>query len=131
MRMTVSTSVKPVLLGGGGTALKVALRLFARYALRSHVFSREKALRFAVPLFSSFHALPDSKDDKFTLMDLERLPVEYGESTYLLIPCTPEYTSLVSRHRARLESRFIIRSPKEIIEKRNLFPLQENHRKDL
>lgn len=130
MRMTVSTSVKPVLLGGGGTAFKVAVCLFCRYALRSHLFSQKKFLALS-PLLASRHALPSTANDRFVIMDLERIPTEYGESTYLLIPCTPECASLVSRNRTRLESRFIIRSPREIFEKRELFPLRTHHRKDL
>ena len=130
MRMTVSTSVKPVLLGGGGTAIRVALCLFCRYALRSHLFSPKKGLVLS-PLLTSYHALPNTANDRFVIMDLERLTTEYGESTYLLIPCTPECASLVSRNRARLESRFIIRSPREIFEKGELFPLRARYRKDL
>jgi predicted ATP-grasp superfamily ATP-dependent carboligase len=130
MRMTVSTSVKPVLFGGGSTALRVALCLFFRYAHRSHVFSHERSLSLRLPIFASFHTLHTSNGDGFALMDLERLTMEYGEATYLLIPCTDECADIVSKHRTQLESKFIIRSPKEIFEEEKLFPLKEHNRKD-
>lgn len=127
MRLTLSTSVRPVLLGGGGVALKTATCLFFRYSLRSFVFSDEQTLSLRLPIFSSFHALKESTSDKFILMDLAKLPIEYGESTYILIPCSEKYVLFVSRNQKALEGRFIIRTPHQIFEEKDLFPLKAHH----
>ena len=130
MRLTLSTSVRPVLLGGGSITLKTALCLFCRYSLRSFVFADERTFSLRLPIFSSFHALKESTSDEFILMDLSKLPVEYGESTYLLIPCTEGHRSFVSRNQKELEGRFIIRTPHQIFEEKELCPLKAHHRKD-
>ena len=130
MRFTLSTSVRPVLLGAGSLTLKTALCLFCRYSLRSFVFADERTLSLRLPIFSSFHTLRESTSDEFILMDLSKLPVEYGESTYLLIPCTERYTLFVSHNIKKLEGRFIIRTPRQIFEEKELFPLKAHHRKD-
>ena len=131
MRSTVSISVKPVLLGGGKLSMKIALSLFLRYMVSSCVFSKELPIYRKLLPIVRFKELPKSKNDKLTLMALDHFVKEYGESTYLLIPCDKEHAALVSRNREALENKFIIRSPEEILAQRELFPLAATGGKDL
>lgn len=130
MRSTVSVAVKPVILGGGRLAIKTAFSLFTRYMLSSCVFSEELPFYRRLLLFARFRELPKTKNDTLTLMELEHFVNEYGELTYLLIPCTKALAAFVSRNRDALEDKFIIRSPEEILTQRELFPLVATSGKD-
>lgn len=123
MRMTLSMSVKAVLLGGGGLTFRVAFSLFTKYMLSSHVFSCKAPFYRRLPFFSAFHSLPDPQNDALTLMALEHLQREYGESTYLLIPCDELSNAFVSRNKEYLERRFIVRYPDDVFSAKNVFPL--------
>ena len=130
MRGAVSFSVTPIMLGFGNMTLKTARSLFFKYFLVSNVFDRNARFYIRLLPFVSFVRLAPSQSDSFTLMALDRFTSEYGDSTYLLIPCTEEFKSFTERNRDALESRFIIRSPEQILEYRELFPLATSHGKD-
>ena len=110
MKDVVRSAVFPILLGYGKTARMTAWRLFADYGVRSVLLDREKPLGAFFSLFFTFRKLP-SVSDEFTLMSLERLSDEQSDMTCLIIPCTEHYAELIKRNRARLECRFILRSP--------------------
>ena len=131
MRSTVSVAVKPVLLGGEKLALKIALLLFLRYMVSSCVFSKELPFFRKLLIFARFKELPSSKNDKLTVMALEHYANEYGDSTYILIPCDEEHAELVWRNKEILENRFIIRTPEEILYQREIFPLSSTGGKDV
>lgn len=130
MRGAVSVSVTPVLLGSGSLSIKVAWSLFWRYFLVSNLFDRSVPLHLKLLTFISARKLSPSLDDRFTFMTLERFTAEYGDSTYLLIPCTEEFQSFTERNRDSLENKFIVRSPEQILAQRELFPLVSQHGKD-
>lgn len=122
MRSTITMSVKPILLGGSFETIKTATLLFLRYSLCSCVFVQKTTFISRFVPFILCRALPN-QNDRFLLMSLEHHTQEYGESTYLLIPCTNIHRRFVERNLETLEKRFIIRYPEEILAKRKLFPI--------
>ena len=118
-------SVTPIILGSTATAYKTAAHLFFRYGLISNIFAKSRTLASNLLFFVSFHPLPKSRNDCFTLMALERFYVEHGESTYLLILADSEYSGFIRRNRDTLETRFILRCPDDVTGDRFIFPLPQ------
>ena len=133
MKKAISMSVKPVILGSEKLSSKLAFLLFIKYWLISCVFDEKIGFLSKINIFSSCRMLSSSYDDRFILMNLERFVVEHEEwATFLLIPTTERYKDFVERNREKLESKFIIRFPEQIMSKGELFPLKcTNLRKDL
>ena len=122
MRTTIMMSVKPILLGGSATAIRTATALFLRYSLSSCAFVSQATLLYRLLPFVLCRILSNT-DDCFVTMALDHFTREYGESTYILIPCTDAYRRFVERNRDTLEKRFIIRYPEELFVRGELFPL--------
>ena len=121
MRTTIMMSVKPIILGTSAEALKTAFSLFRRYSLSSCVFDIKVPFIYRFIAFISQRKI-SSSDDRFITMSLDHYIREYGESTYLLIPCTEEHIRFVERNRDALENKFLIRSPEQILGQGELFP---------
>ena len=111
MRDVVMSAVRPLLLGQGKSARRVAWRLFAEYGVISTLLDFKRTLGTVFYPFSSFRCLPAPVSEEFIIMSLERLSDESGELTLILIPCNRFFDELVKRNRERLEIRFILRSP--------------------
>ena len=111
MKYAVRSAVMPLLLGFGKTSVKTSLRLTAKYGMIPMVLDQKRALGSFFTLFSSFRRLPDTDSDEILMMSLERLADEYCDMTCVIIPCEERYKKFVSRNRARLESRFLLRTP--------------------
>jgi len=126
MRTTIMMSVKPLLLGNSAKSLKIAFSLFLRYSLSSYIFVKDIPFFYRFIPFVSCLRLSESSDDRFVFMSIEHFTREYGESTYLLIPCTEKYRDFVDNNREILENKFIIRSPDEILNRSEIFPITAN-----
>ena len=113
----------PIILGNTSAAYKVAARLFFRYGLISNIFARTQTIASHLLFFTRFNPLPESRNDCFTLMALERFYVEQGESTYLLIPADGEHEDFVKRNSDVLETKFILRRPEDVMREGDIFPL--------
>lgn len=115
MRDVISGTVIPVFLGNTKYARMLARRFFWRFGVISYIFDRAdaKGVKFMVSAVS--RPLPITENDEFDLLSLERFATDMGELTYLLIPCTKSFSSLVFRNRDKLEGRFIIRSRGEML----------------
>ena len=130
MKNTIAWSVKPIILGDGRVASRLAFFLFFKHWLRAAVFGRRRTPPLASPLFAKYRKIPDIKDE-FLIMTLERFAEESCEwSTLLLIPTTEEYRRVVESNRDRLEKRYIIRTPESIMENDELFPVGQKLRKE-
>jgi hypothetical protein len=122
-RSTISASVTPIILGGTPMAYKTAAHLFFRYGLISNIFATSQTLASRLVFFTRFNPLPESRNDCFALMSLERFYVEQGESTYLLIPADRDQEDFVKRNSDALETKFILRRPKDVMCDGDIFPL--------
>ena len=107
MKYAVRSAVMPLLLGFGKTAAKTSWKLISKYGLVPTVLDK----KFSLGSFLIFRKLPDSASDEILLMSLEKIADEHPEMTCVIIPCTPIYAKFISRNKALLESRFILRNP--------------------
>ena len=111
MKYVVRDSVMYLLLGLGKTSIKTSWRLIAKYGVLPTVLDKKRSLSSFLLVFSTFRRLPDSDSDEILMMSLDRLADEYKDMTCVIIPCEKYYKKFVSRNRAALESRFILRTP--------------------
>lgn len=111
MKYAVRSAVMPILLGFGKASIKTSWRLIAKYGILPTILDKKRSLGSFFTLFSMFRRLPDSDSDEILLMSLERISDEYGDMTCVIIPCSLPYERFVSRNRAKLENRFILRTP--------------------
>ena len=111
MKYAVRSSVMPLLLGFGKTSIKTSWRLTVKYGLLPTVLDKKRSLGSFFTALSMFKRLPDTDSDEILLMSLERIADEYRDMTCVIIPCEEYYKRFVSRNRAHLEGRFILRTP--------------------
>ena len=114
MREVLSYSVTPMLLGNNKRSRRLARRLFWRFGLRSSVFDAKSSRELDFMISSSFSPLPETSDDEFIILGLERFASERDDTTCLLVPCSHKFVELIKRNKNKLEARFIIRLPLEI-----------------
>ena len=115
MRDVVPCSVIPMLIGNNKSSRRLARRLFWRFSVRSHIFDHRSSRILDFMLAAAFSPLPNTEDDEFILLTLDRFASEHSDMTYLLVPCSDEARALVERGRPTLEGGFIIRSPEEMM----------------
>ena len=111
MKYAVRSAVMPILIGFGKTSVKTSWKLIVKFGILPTVLDKKRSLGSFFASLSMFRKLPDTDSDEILLMSLERLADEYGDMTCVIIPCERYYENFVSRNRARLESRFILRTP--------------------
>lgn len=118
MRDVIYSSVRPLMLGDGKTARQAAWRFFAAYGVTSTVMDIKRSLISSLSPFLSFRHLPPVKADEFILMSLERFADEAPDVTVIIVPCEELFRDFIDRNLARLEARFIIRSPERVCDVR-------------
>ena len=114
MREVLSYSVYPMLMGNVKSSRRLARRLFWRLGLRSSIFDVQSSRELDLMISSVFSPLPDTSDDEFIILGLERFASERDDMTCLLVPCSKGFEDFTERNRQRLELRFIIRSCREV-----------------
>ena len=107
MKYAVRSAVMPLLLGFGKTSIKTSWRFVTKYGLLPTVLDK----KFPLGSFLSLRKLPNSDSDEILIMSLEKIADEHPEMTVVIIPCTPVYAKFVSRNKALLENRFLLRTP--------------------
>ena len=112
----LSGELVPVLLGTSCEATATAKRIFRQYRTVSHLFCEKQNLIKRLSLCIKYHEIDHSAGDALLLQALHDFAGELGHKDLILylIPCTPEYTNFVWKHREDLECDFVIADEREM-----------------
>lgn len=110
---TVRGDMIPVLLGLSSKALEKARELAQRCDSVSHIFCSRVPLLFRFSIYMRFHRINRTHKERLMLQALLDFSdqMKDRDTILYLVPCTREYTAMVQRNRALLESRFVIAEP--------------------
>ncbi len=112
----LSGELVPVLLGASNEATATAKRIFRRYKTVSHLFCEKQNRLKRLSLCVKYHEVDHSAGDALMVQALRDFSRELGHKDLILylIPCTPEYTNFIWKHREELECDFVIADEREM-----------------
>ncbi|MBQ9782931.1 MAG: hypothetical protein IJW44_00235 [Clostridia bacterium] len=116
VRELLRQCVVPVILDHGLAAHLLALRLFLKYRITSLVCGRKKSLSDLLNPICGFFRLYRQADGRLAAEQLADLADGYGDCLFVLIPLSEEDRTILRRHGASLESRYLICNPKRLFE---------------
>ena len=116
VRDVLSGELVPVLLGASNEATATAKRIFRNYKTVSHLFCGKQSRLKRLSLCIKYHEIDQGAGEELMIRALQDFARELGHKDLILylIPCTPEYTNFVWKHREELECDFVIADEREM-----------------
>lgn len=114
-RKILRTHLLPILLGSSPCAHRLAWRIFLQCGMISYLCDSRRHLSDTLHPTCRFFPIRRTDMQDLTVYSLQHLAAD-SELLPILIPCTEEYERYLNEHTERLESRFLIRTPQELLE---------------
>ncbi len=101
-------NIQPVLLGADLNCYHVARAFHEEYGIRSKAFGRYPIGVTQNTRILDFDTIPDMDNPSVMIDTLRRYADEHKDKTLILLGCTDDYVSLISRNREFLENTYVI-----------------------
>ena len=113
----LSSTIVPVMLGDGPKARMLAARLFLKYGVQSIICDeKQSAWRFVFG-FGGFYKIIKSSESRLVAEELERIADVSSGGLLFVAPCSADFSRLLEEVTDRVETRFIIASSDDLLDK--------------